>query len=654
MKKLFARYFLQLLCLVLLCNTACYSQQSILVNLGSDNCSTPLAPTFSLIRNPLGPTAPSLLADCDLKPQLDSFYASFIAYNPKDNKIYVDNIQSGVDSKVWVLDVGLPDTMECPASIPVTPTYDYSYIPNNFEFDNNGNLWSFHSYDTTTGLCTMDNFDVTTGTVFSTKTLQFPMSDLPLGTPSLSALDFGDVTILPNGRMFVVFGINPSRLYEVTNYNGGAGNAIATYLQSMPQDIFGDYFNTFGLAYINGLLEITGTGVINNATTCYFFPYDIASNTLFSPFFFQLGESPIDNTSIDPIIGVTKQLTNVTVIDATTADVTYNIYVKNMGNAILNNVNASDNLGAAFGAANVSNVTTNFLPGANNAGLVLNPSYNGTTDTMLLQNIQELPNRISIDSNYFFELQINCRVSNIVLDSTYLNSAIGYGSIDTSASIINVTDSSNNGTSAVIDPNNNNNPSELGENIPTPLIFFYPLPVNFIDITAAFTNPTTSIVQWTVGTPTTNAKDFEVQYSTDAIHWQTINVIKITNLYQSAYQYEQSNLPSGNIYYRIKEVDADGASVYSRVVMLQNNSSDNSIVIYPNPANDEVEISLPYETFFGNSYAVLTDAIGRVIEKKTINAATIRFNTRSLADGAYWIRIVTNDNTTTHKIIVAH
>jgi Secretion system C-terminal sorting domain len=637
MKKLLAKYFLQLFCLVLLCNTACYSQNSILVNLGSNDCATPTAPVFSLIRNPFGTS--SLLADCDLSAQLPDFFNVFIAYNPKDNNVYINDTRNGF-SKVWVLNVGLPDTIECPPVIPLTPTYTYAYVPNNFEFDNNGNLWSFHNYDTLAGICTMDNFDVTNGNVLATKQLDFTVGSQP------TDLFDGDVTILPNGRMFVVFGHDPSRLYEITNYNGGSGDAVGTFLQTMP-------FNTFGLAYINGYLEITGTNTVNS---CYFFVYDIASNTLFYPpaYFFQNGQSPIDNTSIDPIIGVTKQITNISVVDATTADVTYNVYVRNMGNAILNNVNVSDNLATAFGAANVSNVTTNFLPNANNAGLVLNPSYNGTTDTMLLENVQELPNRISIDSNYFFEIQVNCRVSNIVLDSTYLNSAIGYGSIDTSASIINVTDSSNNGSSSVIDPNNNNNPSDPGENTPTPLIFYYALPVHFIDITAAFKNTSTSIVQWTVGTPTTNANDFEVQYSTDAIHWQTISVINITNLYQSAYQYEQSNLPSGNIYYRVKEIDADGVSVYSRVVLLQNRASDNSVVIYPNPANDAVEISLPYETFFGNSYMVLTDAIGRVIEKKTISAATSQFNTSSLADGTYWIRIVTNDNTTTHKIIVAH
>jgi type IX secretion system substrate protein len=644
MKKFFTHYFLQLFCFVLFCNIQCYSQQSLLVNLGSADCATPTAPVFSIIKNPLGPAFPSLLANCNLSQQLPDYTSTFIAYNPKDNKIYIDDIRYGF-SKVWVMDVGLPDTIECPASIPVTPTYTYAYMPNNFEFDNNGNLWSFHNYNIVTGLCTMDNFDVTTGNVFATKTLDFPLSNPP------SDLFNGDVTILPNGRMFVVFGVNPSRLYEITNYNGGAGDAIATYLQSMPHDGFGNYYNTFGLAYINGLLEITGTNSIN---FCYFFPYNIANNTLGTGFLFQDNQAPIDNTSIDPIIGVTKRLTNATEVGPTSADVTYNIYVRNMGNAILNNVNVSDNLGTAFGASNVSNVSTNFLPGENNAGLVLNPLYNGTTDTMLLNNVQELPNRISVDSNYFFEIQVKCKVSNIVFDSTYYNSAIAYGSIDTGSNIINVTDSSNNGSSAVIDPNNNNNPGDPGENIPTPVLFPGAIPVHFINMDASFINTGNTLIQWTIATPTTNANKFEVEYSTDAVNWDTAGSIAITNPNQYAYQYEQANIPPVNIYYRIKEIDDNGISVYSRVVLLQNGATDNDCVIYPNPANDAVEISIPYQSFYGNNFIVLTDALGRVIEKRNISSSTTEINTQSLPPGTYWIRIESNNNSSTHKILVEH
>src|ERR1700761_1591303 len=105
MCKPFTRYFLLLL-LFIITRTYSFAQNSILVNLGSANCSTPTSPVFSLFGSPLT-AAPSVLALCDLSDQLPDYYNTFIAYNPKDNKIYICDTRTGV-SKVWVMDIGLP------------------------------------------------------------------------------------------------------------------------------------------------------------------------------------------------------------------------------------------------------------------------------------------------------------------------------------------------------------------------------------------------------------------------------------------------------------------------------------------------------------------------------------------------------------------
>lgn len=43
-------------------------------------------------------------------------------------------------------------------------------------------------------------------------------------------------------------------------------------------------------------------------------------------------------------------------VDSVTQDIVYEIYAKNVGNVRLDNFNVTDDLGALFGAANVSNV----------------------------------------------------------------------------------------------------------------------------------------------------------------------------------------------------------------------------------------------------------------------------------------------------------
>jgi hypothetical protein len=635
MCKLFTKYFLSLFFTCSVLSLSSFAQNSILVNLGSATCSNPLAPTFSLTRNPLDSTS-SILTLCDLSQQLPDYFNAFIAYNPKDNKIYIDDVRLGDSSKVWVLDAGLPGNITCPASIPLTPTYEYSFVPNNFEFDNNGNLWSFSNYDPTTGLCTMNNFDVTNGNSLFTKQLQFPISILP------NTLSSGDVTILPNGRMFVVFGNFPSQLYEVTNYNASTDTATATFLQTMPQ-------NTYGLAYLNGLLEITGT---DEVSSCYYYTYDFSNNILSAPQAFQNGQSPIDNTSITPTVGVTKQLVTATKVNDNTADLTYYVYVRNMGNVLLNNINVSDDLATAYGAVNVSNVTTSFVAGQNNANLTLNASYNGVTDTFLLSPGQVLPNLISNDSNYFFKLQINCRVTNLNTTTTYLNSAIGSASIGSGLSLIDVSDSSNNGTPDVVDPNNNDNPGDPGENVPTPFNFANIVPVHFVNATAALANSSTSIIKWTVATPTTNASAFEIEYSKDGISWAMLAQVNVVNTNQANYQYQQQNIPSGNLYYRIKEIDDNGYATYSRVVSL-NNNKNGGYVIFPNPANNYIEVSAPYG-ISGNSEIELFDAIGRKLIDNTITTSTAELNTTHLPNGTYLLRIKNSETITTQKVLIAH
>lgn len=631
------KYFTRLLCLlaasIIFC-THSFSQNSLLVNFGSDKCESPI-PYFSFIKNPLGAN-PAVLSSCSMANQLPDYYNVFIAYNPKDGKIYIADIRTGLATQIWKLDMGLPGSIACPPSIPVAPNYSYPYVSNNFEFDNNGDLWSFSTYNRTTGKCNMDKFDVNTGAVINTRELQFPAGNFP------TAITSGDLCILPNGRMFATLGANPSRLYEINNYNTSTG-ATATYLQTLPD-------NCFGIAYLNGQLEVTGFS--NTSNTCYYFDYNISNNTLSGKKAFQNGEVPIDNTSITPALGTTKQLLNATPVNATTADLTYEIYVQNMGNVILDNIDVSDDLGIVFGPANVSNVSTSFVPGANVAGLTLNPLFNGTTITSLLNANQKLPNQTFANTDHFFKIQVKCRVSNLKANVTYLNSAIGKATINNAVDRINIADSSNNGTSAVVDPNNDGNASGLGENVPTPFNITM-LPVHFLSMDAALKNKNAALVNWAVATPTYNAARFEVEFSANGTTWSTLGVVHITDTRQGKFQYTHEGILPGNLFYRIKQIDVDGAYVYSKIALLNNNAGDKNYTVFPNPANSYLQISAPYNTT-GKTVIELYDAVGRKLVSKTITTNSAEINTSALPYGSYLLKLIHNDEIQTKKILITH
>lgn len=635
MKMFFTRYNLFLLAF-LLNATSIFSQNAILVNFGSSNCYNSKNSSFSLINNPLG-AAPSMLAGCGFTAQLPDFFSVFIAYNPLNNKIYVADVRSGIDTKIWVLDMGLPSNIACPV-IPVVPTYSYSYVSNNFEFDNNGDLWSFSNYNLITGQCNMDKFDVATGNVINTRVLQFPVGNFP------TSINSGDLTILPNGRMFATLGSTPSRLYEINNYSSTSSIATAAFLQTLPNDCY-------GIAYLNGQLELTG---IDFSGSCYYFDYNISTNTLGLQKPFQIGQGPIDNSSLTPSLGATKLLVNTTKVNTNTADLTYEVYVRNIGNVIINELNVADDLGAVFGAANVSNVSTAFIAGANMGALGLNPFYNGTTNTSILNTGQRLPNETFGNTDFHFKLLIKCRVTNFSAATIYLNSAIARGTIGNAAnsSLINIADSSNNGTAAVVDPNNNGNAGEVGENIPTPFILGT-LPVNFINVGATLINNTTAVVKWKIATSTINAKNFEVEYSTNGSKWTTVSTINIINPIQTDYQFNHQAIPIGNLYYRIKQTDNDGVYVYSRIALLQQKANQKNFIVLPNPANHLIQVSAPVD-INGNVQIELYDAAGKKIYSKLINQQTTEINTSHLSNGTYLLKIIHNEMIDTRKVLIVH
>jgi hypothetical protein len=607
------------------------AQNSLLVNFGSTTCVTPSQPSFSLIKNPLG-FNPTVLNTCGLNNQIPNFYAVFISYNPKDNKIYVADVRTFTQSSIWQLDIGLPEAIACPSTIPMNPTFTTNYVSNNFEFDNNGDIWSFSAYDFENRRCNLDKFDLETGQVINTRVLEFPQGNAP------NAITSGDLCILPNGRMFATLGDNPSRLYEIENYTAPNQTATARFLRAMPQ-------NCYGIAYLNGVLQVTGTNLFNS---CYYFIYDFVNDTISEQKTFQNGQTPIDNTSITPSIGATKRLANATKVNANTADLTYELYVRNMGNTILNDMNVTEDLAKAFGAANISNLSVSFAPGGNPANLLLNPLYNGTTEPLLFQQGQSLPNQSGNNQDYFVQVQISLRATNLQANKVYLNSAIATATINNEVDRVIITDSSNNGMPSDIDPNNNGNPTEIGENIPTPFDFSL-LPVKFLGFTGRLVKPAETELRWRIAVPAEGADYFEVQWGTTGIDWHFAGIEKILYPNQSDYIFRHSHAAQNELFYRLKQFDKDGQFIYSPVIRLTQ-TGNQELRVFPNPATDRIQIQIP--EWHSNTTISLVDMTGRVVLSRTAANAFESLFVGHIASGLYQVVIANGSQKNIQRVMI--
>jgi hypothetical protein len=115
------------------------------------------------------------------------------------------------------------------------------------------------------------------------------------------------------------------------------------------------------------------------------------------------------------------------------------------------------------------------------------------------------------------------------------------------------------------------------------------LPLTITDFTATPGNNGAQL-QWYTEADA-NTRFFDIESSRDAVVWQNIGMVMATgnSSTSSPYRYTDGNAATGNNFYRIKEVDAQGNAVYSPVKTV-NSSGKASTKFFPNPVKDKLYI----------------------------------------------------------------
>lgn len=78
------------------------------------------------------------------------------------------------------------------------------------------------------------------------------------------------------------------------------------------------------------------------------------------------------------------------------------------------------------------------------------------------------------------------------------------------------------------------------------------------------------------------------------------------------------------------------------------------ISIYPNPANDFVSIAVPANVASATTSVEITDALGKLVMKESINTEVTTLRIRDLEDGVYFFRVITNNQTMKVGKVVKH
>ena len=137
------------------------------------------------------------------------------------------------------------------------------------------------------------------------------------------------------------------------------------------------------------------------------------------------------------------------------------------------------------------------------------------------------------------------------------------------------------------------------------------LPVTITNFSARLNNNSVDL-QWKV-TNEINLHSFDLEYSIDGISFSRLTSV---NYHQGTPGYSYTHLtPSTKNFYRLKMIDIDGRFFYSKVLSVQRNPRNKTVLIYPNPAYNDLTLQL----FTGQNEKVVVDIIdnsGKVVINK--------------------------------------
>ena len=165
-----------------------------------------------------------------------------------------------------------------------------------------------------------------------------------------------------------------------------------------------------------------------------------------------------------------------------------------------------------------------------------------------------------------------------------------------------------------------------------------PLPIELIAFTARNEEQVVGL-EWTTATERNNAL-FEVERSTDLLAWTVVAARPGAGDSESLLSYAAEDVEplNGTSYYRLRQIDTDGASTRSDVVALTRTNEVN-VAVLPVPFEDQLMVQVPEGKLLSID---LFNASGqRLMIEQQHGPAAHRLNTAALPAGAYVILVNT-------------
>ncbi len=185
------------------------------------------------------------------------------------------------------------------------------------------------------------------------------------------------------------------------------------------------------------------------------------------------------------------------------------------------------------------------------------------------------------------------------------------------------------------------------------------LPVELVAFTANVDGDVV-VLNWTTATEVNNL-GFEVQKALNGVdEWETFGFVDGHGNSNSVnnYSFVDASTVSGNVQYRLKQLDVDGASKYSSVIKITSTLAKEFVLEqnYPNPFNPTTVISYSIPTASHVSvkvFDVLGNQIATLVNKNQVaNSYKVNFNATELSNGVYFYKIKAGSFSSVKKMIL--
>jgi len=181
------------------------------------------------------------------------------------------------------------------------------------------------------------------------------------------------------------------------------------------------------------------------------------------------------------------------------------------------------------------------------------------------------------------------------------------------------------------------------------------LPVSLINFKGSHVG-NKNILSWQTATESNN-KGFEVEYSFDGNDFHDMAFVdsKAINGNSSSlltYEYTDSKSLSGNVYYRLRQIDKDGHTSYSNIIFIKGEKAKSLVLdaVYPNPARSSLNliVSSPVSNQIN---VMISDITGKTVQRQAFSIAdggnNLDMNVSKLPAGSYFIKALSKDGSVT-------